>query len=71
MRYKNKTFNSNEKKICGEVGDYLTSNNIFFAGVDMIGEKITEINITSPTCIAEINKTHDIDVGKIFWEQLQ
>ena len=65
------TLNSNEKKICKEVGNYLSSNNIFFAGVDMIGEKITEINITSPTCIAEINKIHDIDVGKIFWEQLQ
>ena len=60
------TLNSNEKKICGEVGNYLSSNNIFFAGIDMIGEKITEINITSPTCIAEINKIHDIDVGKIF-----
>ena len=41
------------------------------AGIDMIGEKITEINITSPTCIAEINKIHDVDVGKMFWEQLK
>jgi len=65
------TLNLNEKKICEEVGNYLSSNNIFFAGIDMIGEKITEINITSPTCIAEINKIHDVDVGKIFWEQLK
>jgi len=63
--------NLNEKKICEEVANYLSSNNIFFAGIDMIGEKITEINITSPTCIAEINKIHDVDVGKMFWEQLK
>ena len=30
--------------------------------------KITEINITSPTCVAEINKFHNVDLGKKFWE---
>ena len=34
----------------------------------MIGNKITEVNITSPTCLAEINDFHNIDLGKRFWE---
>ena len=37
----------------------------------MIGNKITEVNITSPTCLAEINKFHNKDIGKFFWEQLK
>ena len=59
-----------EIKICEKVAKFLVSKNIFFAGIDMIGNKITEINITSPTCISEINKFHNVDLGKIFWEQL-
>tara|TARA_Y100000768_G_scaffold53683_1_gene35382 strand:+ start:1297 stop:2232 length:936 start_codon:yes stop_codon:yes gene_type:complete len=60
-----------ESEICNEIAEYLVSKNIFFAGVDMIGNKITEINITSPTCIAEINSMHNIDIGRFFWEQLK
>jgi glutathione synthase/RimK-type ligase-like ATP-grasp enzyme len=36
----------------------------------MIGEKITEVNITSPTCIAEINKFHNLNLGEIFWKDV-
>ena len=57
-----------EIKICQDVADFLYEKNILFAGVDMIGSKITEINITSPTCVAEINKFHNVDLGKKFWE---
>lgn len=57
-----------EIEICQDVADFLYEKNILFAGIDMIGNKITEINITSPTCVAEINKFHNIDLGKKFWE---
>ncbi len=63
--------NKEEIKICENIANFLSRENIFFAGIDMIGNKITEINITSPTCIAEINKFHNIDLGKFFWEQLR
>ena len=62
--------NKEEIKICENIANFLSRENIFFAGIDMIGNKITEINITSPTCIAEINKFHNVDLGKFFWEQL-
>ena len=63
--------NKEEIKICENVAKFLKEKNIFFAGIDMIGNKITEINITSPTCLAEINKFHNKDIGKFFWEQLK
>ena len=62
--------NENEISICNEVASFLQKEKIYFAGLDMIGEKITEINITSPTCIAEINKFHNIDLGVKFWEKI-
>ena len=64
------TLNKEEIKICEDVARFLSEKKIFFAGIDMIGNKITEVNITSPTCVVEINKFHNIDIGKIFWEQL-
>jgi glutathione synthase len=57
-----------EIKICKEVAKFLFEKNIFLAGIDMIGNKITEVNITSPTCFSEINNFHNIDLGKTFWE---
>ena len=43
-----------QKNIGEEIGDILMKNGITFAGIDMIGEYLTEINITSPTCAREI-----------------
>ena len=37
---------------------------------DVIGKYLTEINVTSPTCIQEIKKLHKIDISKIIWDQL-
>lgn len=45
-----------EKKLCLEVGRFLKRNGIFFAGIDVIDEKLTEINITSPGLLWELNE---------------
>ena len=44
----------NQKYIAEEVGKYLMKKGINFAGIDVIGDRLTEINITSPTCAREI-----------------
>jgi glutathione synthase len=62
--------NKNEINICNEIANFLRNEKIYFAGIDMIGSKITEINITSPTCISEINNFHDINLGIKFWEKI-
>ena len=45
-----------QKNVAEIVGKFLVSKGINFAGIDMIGDYLTEINITSPTCAREIYK---------------
>ena len=46
--------NDNQRAIAEKVGEFLVYKGINFAGIDMIGSYLTEINITSPTCAREI-----------------
>ena len=46
--------NARQKDVADIVGKFLVSKGINFAGIDMIGDHLTEINITSPTCAREI-----------------
>ena len=48
------SINDNQRAIAEKVGEFLVSKGINFAGIDMIGSYLTEINITSPTCAREI-----------------
>ena len=49
-----KDINDKQKKVAEEIGNFLLSKGINFDGIDMIGDYLTEINITSPTCAREI-----------------
>ena len=60
----------NDLRICNEIKNFLQSEGLFFVGIDIIGEYLTEINVTSPTCIQEIKKLHGIDISKVIWDQL-
>ena len=62
-----KKITSNQREIGEKVGARLKSENILFAGIDIIDDKLTEINITSPTCAVEIfNQTGENPITKIF-----
>ena len=50
-------------KIAHRVGPELRKRNILFAGLDVIGDRLTEINVTSPTCIKEINAQFDTNIA--------
>ncbi len=60
----------NDRKICDMIKETLISEKLFFVGIDVIGNFLTEINVTSPTCIQEIKKVHKIDVAKIIFDKL-
>ena len=49
--------------ICQQVGPVLKQQGILFAGIDIIGDYLTEINITSPTCIRELDKIYSLDIA--------
>ncbi len=52
-----------DRKIAQIVGPELVKRNILFAGLDVIGDRLTEINVTSPTCIKEINEAYDTNIA--------
>ena len=60
-----------DKFICKKLKSWLRKEKIFFAGIDIIGNYLTEINITSPTGIVEINGLENIKVEKIFWDLIK
>ena len=49
--------------ICQQVAPTLREKGLIFVGLDVIGDYLTEINVTSPTCIRELDKAYDLDIG--------
>jgi glutathione synthase len=49
--------------ISEQVGPVLKEKGILFAGLDVIGDYLTEINVTSPTCIRELDKQFELDIA--------
>jgi glutathione synthase len=55
-----------DRWICAEVGNTLKEKGLIFVGLDVIGDYLTEINVTSPTCIRELDTLYNIDIaGKL------
>jgi glutathione synthase len=52
-----------DRWICDQVGPVLRDRGIIFAGIDVIGDYLTEVNVTSPTGIRELRKYGDIDAA--------
>ena len=52
--------------ICGQVGPLLREKGLSFVGIDVIGDYLTEVNVTSPTCVRELEREFQIDIsGKV------
>lgn len=49
--------------ICQQVIPTLKEKGLMFVGLDVIGDFLTEINVTSPTCIRELNDTYGLDIA--------
>jgi len=50
--------------ICKTIGPYLKRKGLLFVGIDVIGDKLTEINVTSPTGLKEIYKIDNVNLAK-------
>lgn len=66
---------ANDRAICSKVGPFLKEAGQFFVGLDVIGGRLTEINVTSPTGMQEINRlgalTDDATTQARFWDGLE
>jgi glutathione synthase len=60
-----------DKAIVQVIGPTLAKRGLFLIGLDIIGNKLTEINVTSPTCFQEITQQTGIDVAEIFIKSLR
>jgi len=60
-----------DKKICNILKPFLKKNKLFFTGIDVIGNYLTEINVTSPTGIQEINRLNGVRLEKFFWDRVE
>ncbi len=53
-----------EREIAEKIGPILKQKSLYFVGLDVIGDYVTEINVTSPTCVREISRDSGIDVAE-------
>ena len=60
-----------ERDICAAIGPTLREQGLVFVGIDVIGDYITEINVTSPTGIQEIARLDGIDLAVNIWDAIE
>ncbi len=61
----------NDIALCKAVGPTLREKGILFAGLDVIGNYITEINVTSPTCIRELDEQCHLNISKLILDAIE
>ena len=60
-----------DREIAEAIGPVLAQRGLLLVGLDVIGDSLTEINVTSPTCFQEIAKATGFDVAGMFIDALQ
>ena len=60
-----------EEEICAAIGPALRERGLIFVGIDVIGDFLTEINVTSPTGIMEINRLDDARLDALVWDAIE
>ena len=60
-----------EREICARLGPALRQRGLLFVGIDVIGDFLTEINVTSPTGIRAIKSLGGPDVAKLIWDKIE
>ncbi|MBV8889589.1 MAG: glutathione synthase [Alphaproteobacteria bacterium] len=62
---------SREREICAAIGPTLREQGLIFVGIDVIGDYMTEINVTSPTGIQEIARLDGTDLAPKIWDAIE
>ena len=60
-----------EKEICVRIGPSLKERGFILVGIDVIGDYMTEINVTSPTGIREVKKFVGADIAGLMWDAIE
>ena len=65
------TLTPREEEICAAIGPTLKERGLIFVGIDVIGDYMTEINVTSPTCLQEINRFDGVTLEADIWDAIE
>ena len=57
--------------ICEQIGPTLRDKGLAFVGIDVIGDYLTEINVTSPTGVRELDQCFDLDIAEQFFDAVE
>ncbi|APY13822.1 glutathione synthase [Brucella sp. 6810] len=60
-----------EREICARIGPSLKERGFILVGIDVIGDYMTEINVTSPTGIREIERFDGTNIAALFWDAVE
>jgi len=58
-------------EICARIGPLLKEKGQIFVGIDVIGNWLTEINVTSPTGIQELERFNKENIAELIWEAIE
>jgi glutathione synthase len=62
---------SRDGEICAAIGPMLREQGLIFVGIDVIGDFLTEINVTSPTGIQEVAKFDGTNLAAVIWDAIE
>ncbi|MEX2618472.1 MAG: glutathione synthase [Alphaproteobacteria bacterium] len=65
------TLTRREEEICEAIGPTLKENGLIFVGIDVIGDYLTEINVTSPTGLQEVNRFNNVCLEADIWNAIE
>ena len=68
---KGQKLSNEDLKICSIVGPILKKHGVLFAGIDVIGNFLTEINVTSPTGIRELDKQFNLNIAGVLFDAIE
>ncbi len=60
-----------DRELCGIIGPTLRAQGLMFVGVDVIGDYLTEINVTSPTGAQQLKRFTGVDATAIMWDRIE
>ena len=70
-KYKSMPLSDRDLWICEQIKPVLVDKGLIFTGIDVIGDFLTEINVTSPTCIRELDKSCNLDIAGQLMDELE
>ena len=60
-----------DRWICEQVSPLLKAKGLIFVGIDVIGDYLTEVNVTSPTCIRELDQQYNINISALLMDWIK